>query len=136
MRNLRLQQLGSARTVLTIGMVLGLVITIGLSITVWQDRTARVDSARRQSLALAAGADRLLHYELRNLERAMSGIVADADAYRQTVPGQAPALISEAIEGVVSRHSELHSIVLQDTLGNALSNGKPDRTLANWSTFA
>lgn len=129
-------RLGSARTVLVSGLLLGVLIMVGVLAAVLQDRDARLDAARRQSLTLANGADRLLHYELRNLERAMAGIAADADAYRQAVPSQAPALVSEAIAGVLSRHAELQSIVLHDPSGAALSNGRADPQLRRWLSAA
>ena len=68
--------LGSVRMVRTVGLVLGLAIMAGLSWLLIEDRESRMDSARRQSLAMVTGVDRLLRYELRNLERAMAGVVA------------------------------------------------------------
>lgn len=128
----RMRRLRSARTVRNTGVLLGLLIGLGLLVLVLQDRTARVDAARRQSMALATGADRLLHYELRNLERAMSGIAADADAYADTVPAEAGRLLSDAIDGVVSRHAELESIGLYDAQGNALTRVRSDPQLPAW----
>ena len=125
-------RLRSARTVRNIGVLLGLSIGLGLLILVLQDRNARVEAARRQSMALATGADRLLHYELRNLERAMTGIAADANAYAGTVPEQAHRLLSDAIEGVVSRHPELESIGLYDERGAPLTRVAPDPALPAW----
>ncbi|RZA37408.1 MAG: phosphodiesterase [Lysobacteraceae bacterium] len=126
----------SARTLRWVGIALGALITAGLVITLLQDRQARRDAASRQSLALAHGVDRLLHYELRNLERAMSGIAADADVYERTVPAQAHALVSDAVEGVVARHPELESIVLLDPSGDALSRGSSDASLGGWVATA
>ncbi|MBC7989246.1 MAG: EAL domain-containing protein [Luteimonas sp.] len=128
--------LGSARTVRTVGLLLGLVITIALGVMVLQDRAARVEAARKQSLTLATGVDRLLMYELRNLERALTGIAADGDTFFRTAPAQAPALLSEAVAGVVSRHPELESIVLFDARGRALTRGASDPTLPSWIASA
>ncbi|MCL1634152.1 EAL domain-containing protein [Luteimonas sp. SX5] len=127
---------GSVRTAITVGLFLGLAITVGLAIAVLHDRTARLDAARRQSMTLATGTDRLLMYELRNLERAMTGIAADGDAFFRTAAAQAPALLSEAIAGVVLRHPELESIVLYDPAGRALSVGDADPALPQWTAAA
>ena len=130
------KRLSSARTVRNIGVVLGMVIGLGLLIVLVLDRNARIESARRQSLALATGVDRLLHYELRNLERAMSGIATDAEAYAGTVPQEAHRLLSDAIDGVVSRHAELESIGLYDSRGAPLTRISPDPALPAWSANA
>ncbi len=127
---------GSARTLMIVGLLLGLAITIGLAVAVLHDRTARLDAARRQSTTLAAGTDRLLMYEMRNLERAMTGIAADGDAFFRTAAAQAPALLSEAIAGVVLRHPEIESIVLYDPAGRALSVGDADPALPQWIAAA
>ena len=125
-------RLGSARTLRIVGVLLGLAIMIILGVMVQRDRTARVDAARRQSLALATGVDRLLMYELRNLERALSGVAADCDAFFRTAPAQAPELLSGAIAGVMSRHPELETIVLYDERGLARTRGDSDPTLPTW----
>jgi PAS domain S-box-containing protein len=127
---------GSAATVLRVGTALGLLLMLGLALLLQLDRQARVEAAHRQSLALATGVDRLLHYGLRNLERAMGGIAADAVAWSVAAPDQAEALLEDAIDGVVSRHGELHSIVLVDARGNALSTGRGDPELPQWSARA
>lgn len=128
----RKRRLGSVKALRWVGIALGILITAGLVETLLQDRQGRIDAARRQSLALASGVDRLIHYELRNLERAMTGIAADSDIYERTVPEQAHALVSDAVSGVVERHSELESIVLMDSQGRALSRGDPDDSLPRW----
>ena len=130
------RRLRSARTLRNIGVLLGLVIGAGLLTVVMLDRNARVEAARRQSMALATGVDRLLHYELRNLERAMSGIAADADSYAGTVPADAHRLLSGAIEGVVSRHAEIESIGLYDARGAPLTRIAPDPALPLWAANA
>lgn len=128
--------LGSARTVRVVGLALGLALTAGLLIAVMYDRGTRLDAAQRQSMTLAAGVDRLLKYELRNLERALTGIAADGDTYFDTTPGQAGALLSESIAGVVLRHPELESIVLFDPQGRALTVGDHDPELRLWTASA
>ncbi|TYT25491.1 EAL domain-containing protein [Luteimonas viscosa] len=127
---------GSASTVRTVGIGLGLVLMAGLAVLLLQDRQARLDAAHRQSLALATGVDRLLHYGLRNLSRAMEGIAADAATWAVAAPGQEGALVEEAIAGVAARHPELHSIVLVDSNGAALSTGMGDPELPQWIPHA
>lgn len=129
-------RLGSARTVRAMGLLLGLAIMAGLAAALAEDRDARMDAARRQSQALAAGVDRLLMYELRNLERALTGIAADGEAFFRTAPAQAPVLLTEAIAGVLSRQPELESIVLFDAYGHALTDGPSQPALPSWAVSA
>jgi PAS domain S-box-containing protein len=105
---------GSASAVRTVGLVLGVAIMAAMLAMLWQDRSARVDAAWRQSLALATGVDRLLLYELRNLERAFTGIGIDADTFARDAPDRAAGLLTDAIAGVLSRHAELASITVYD----------------------
>ena len=129
----RMRFSGSVTTVLIVGVVLGVLLMAGLALLLQRDRQARVEAAHRQSLALATGVDRLLQYGLRNLERAMGGIAADAATYASSAPEQADALLREAIEGVVGRHAELESIVLVDARGRALWPGEQgDPALPDW----
>jgi PAS domain S-box-containing protein len=128
--------LGSVRMVRTVGLVLGLAIMAGLSWLLIEDRESRMDSARRQSLAMVTSVDRLLRYELRNLERAMTGVVVDADAFFRIAPAQASALLAETIAGVLTRQPELDSMVLYDPRGRALTGGNPDPALPQWTAAA
>ncbi len=128
--------LGSVRMVRTVGLVLGLAIMAGLSWLLIEDRESRMDSTRRQSLAMVTGVDRLLRYELRNLERAMAGVVADADTFFRIAPAQAPALLAQTIAGVLARQPELDSMVLYDARGRALTDGVPDPALPQWIAVA
>ncbi|MDH5830151.1 EAL domain-containing protein [Luteimonas sp. M1R5S18] len=123
---------GSASTVRRVGIGLGLLLMGGLAVLLWHDRQARIDAAHRQSLAVATGVDRLLHYGLRNLERALSGIAADAAAWAALSPDQRDLLLDESISGVVARQQELHSIVLVDAQGDALSEGQGDPEFPQW----
>ncbi|MDH5834876.1 bifunctional diguanylate cyclase/phosphodiesterase [Luteimonas kalidii] len=114
------------------GIGLGLLLMGGLAVLLWHDRQARIDAAHRQSLAVATGVDRLLHYGLRNLERALSGIAADAATWAAQAPEQRDLLLEESIKGVAERQQELHSIVLVDAQGRALSTGEGDPQLPQW----
>ncbi|MCF5092466.1 EAL domain-containing protein [Stenotrophomonas sp. PA-6-5C] len=115
------------------GVVLGVLLAVGLAAMLANDYQRRLEAAQRQSRALAIGSERLLALELRNLERAMEGIAADAAELFRTVPAQAPALLDAAIAGVLRRHAELHSIVVLDTYGRALTAGKGDLQLPLWT---
>src|SRR5690606_10242864 len=57
---------------------------------------------------------------------------SDAQQLLDTVPGQASTLISESIAGVVSRHREIHSIVVVDADGRALSDGPDEPGFGGW----
>jgi PAS domain S-box-containing protein len=127
---------GSTRTVQTVGLLLGVVIMASVAAILHQDRDARVEAARRQSMALATGVERLLTYELRNLERALTGIAIDGESYYRNAPAQAANMVEEAIAGVRSRHPELASIVWFDANGRARSAGDHDATLPTWATTA
>ncbi|WP_394000742.1 EAL domain-containing protein [Luteimonas sp. WGS1318] len=93
-----------------VGIGLGLVITAGLAVLVGLDRQARLAAAERQSLALATGVDRLLQVELRNIERALRGILADIDADADLPREVAVRRRAKSLAGVTSRHEELARI--------------------------
>ncbi|NZA27084.1 EAL domain-containing protein [Luteimonas sp. SJ-92] len=122
----------SERITALAGGLLGLLLGAALSYVVLQDRAGRLDAAGQQAQAVASGIERLLSYELRNLERAMLGIAGDAEQLFATVPDQAPGLLSSAVAGVVERHGELESIVLLDPRGRALTAGRGDPGFAGW----
>ncbi|MET0329224.1 MAG: EAL domain-containing protein [Luteimonas sp.] len=93
------------------GLTLGIVLTVGLCALVLFDRQARLEAASRQAMALATGVDRLLHYELRNIQRAMHGIVAEQAADAALPASEASARLDAWIRGVVGRHDELEEIL-------------------------
>lgn len=113
----------STKAVAWSGLLLALALAYVLGYFIHRDRAVRLAAAERQSLALAEGTARLLHLELRNLERAMGGIAGDAQQLFATVPAAAPQLLSESVAGVVSRHAELQSIVVVDAQGAAITRG-------------
>ncbi len=102
--------MASARAMRSVGICLGLVIMAGLAVLVGLDRQARLAAAERQSRALATGVDRLLQYELRNIERALNGILADAAGDAELPADVAARRRAQSIAGVVSRHGELARI--------------------------
>ncbi|WP_217537931.1 EAL domain-containing protein [Stenotrophomonas sp. GbtcB23] len=124
------------RTIVWLGIGLGLLLGAGLLVMLANDYQRRLEAAQRQSTALATGSQRLLRLELRNLERAMRGIAADGAQLFEHVPAQAPDLLDEAIDGVLQRHAELESIVVVDQFGRALTSGGGDLTLPLWAVEA
>lgn len=124
------------RTIVWLGIGLGLLLGAGLVVMLANDYQRRLEAAQRQSTALATGSQRLLRLELRNLERAMRGIAADGAQLFEHVPAQAPDLLDEAIDGVLQRHAELESIVVVDQFGRALTSGGGDLTLPLWAVEA
>ncbi len=121
------------RTIVWLGVSLGVLLAIGLVAMLTNDYQRRQEAAQRQSSALATGAQRLLRLELRNLERAMQGIAEDGALLFRRVPAQAPDLLDDAISGVLQRHAELHSIVVVDEHGRALTSGSGDLQLPLWA---
>ncbi|KOQ64844.1 diguanylate cyclase [Stenotrophomonas maltophilia] len=115
------------------GVVLGVLLVAGLAMMLVNDHHRRLEAAQRQSRALAVGSERLLALQLRNLERAMGGISADAAELFRSVPAQAPRLLDAAVAGVLQRHAELHSIVVLDSYGRALTAGQGDLQLPLWT---
>lgn len=106
-----------------IGIWLGIVISAGLLFTIFLDRSARTDAARRQSMAVTMGVDRLLHFEIRNLERAMRGMATIADGYANDHEDRSRWDLPGEIRGVVSRHAELQDIDLYGRDGQAIYRG-------------
>ncbi|MGH8026774.1 MAG: bifunctional diguanylate cyclase/phosphodiesterase [Pseudoxanthomonas sp.] len=121
----------STRVFAISGAVLALLLAIGLAYVVVNDRAVRLEGAQRQSSALAAGAARLLRYEFRNLERALSGVAGDAELLSNEASVD-PSVLLENIAGVASRQRELENIVLVDPQGRPLFGGQGDPTLPRW----
>ncbi len=105
------------------GMLVGLALSAALLAAIVHDRGTRVEAATRHSLAVAVGVDRLLHYEIRHLERALRGMAGDADGYVRDYPSQSNWDISSAIRSVISRNAELQDIDLYDREGKPIRRG-------------
>lgn len=124
----------SATAVLIFGLVLGLVLALALGYVAAADRHNRLVAAEHQSRALLTGTGRLVWLELRNLERALLGVVGDAERiFHESPPDQARPRLADAIAGVRRRQPEFESIVLTDEHGRALSPGRGDVSIAQWS---
>ncbi|MET0328631.1 MAG: PAS domain S-box protein, partial [Luteimonas sp.] len=124
------RRLRSARAMRNAGIWLGVVLSLGLGVLVMLDRDARLDAAARQSLALATGVDRLLHYELRNIQRAMTGIDAERALHASLPGGEKAAHIEQWTRGVVARHDELEDILLFDAAG--MPHRRTDARVSEW----
>lgn len=124
-RQWRQRRLASARAMRGVGICLGLVIMAGLAILVGLDRQARLAAAERQSLALATGVDRLLLFEMRNIERALRGILGDIAADAELPADLAERRRTVSIAGVVSRHEELAGIDFFSPAAQAGGAGAP-----------
>lgn len=121
------------RTFVWLGVSLGVLLAAGLVAMLLNDCQRRQEAAQRQSSALATGAQRLLRLELRTLERVLQGISRDGALLFQRVPEQAPDLLDASIAGALQRHAELHSIVVVDPYGRALTSGSGDLQLPLWA---
>jgi PAS domain S-box-containing protein len=121
---------GHAATVF--GVVVGLGLLVLMAMTLAIDRSTRLEAAEREATATAIGAERLVWVELRNLQRALTGIAVDARHWPATADGISPAL-AESMRGVASRQPEFESLLLVDARGHALSEGRGDPTLPSWT---
>lgn len=126
------QRMRSVRAMRNAGIWLGVVLTLGLCALVAFDRHARLEAATRQSLALASGVDRLLHYELRNIQRAMRGIVAEQAADRALSADEASTRLDVWIDGVLDRHDELADITRYAADGTVLAPGRGHPRISAW----
>lgn len=103
----------------SVAILLGILIALGLLAAVMLDRNARIDAARRQSTAVATGVDRLMHFEIRNLERALKGMSREVDGGVRS-PADSGWNIFEAVRGVLSRQGELQGIAVHDAAGRLM----------------
>jgi PAS domain S-box-containing protein len=127
----------SAGVVWRAGMLLGLLLGLCLALLLRSDKLVRMDAAERQAMALATGGERLLIAEIRNLERAMTGIAFDVSSVERTAPAQAPALSADAIAGVLQRQPELTALTITDARGRSLlAGGADDASLPTWAASA
>ena len=121
------------RSVSVFGAVIAMLLAAMLAAMLWSDHANRLQAAQRQSMALAAGSDRLLRAELTAVERVLRRVAEDGRAfYRQQHPGQAAALLQEGIGGTLGRNPDLAAITLVDDAGAALTAGRGDASLPRW----
>lgn len=115
-----------------IGLGLTFVLLSSLLYVLWRDHQDKVQAAERRVSAMAYGTDRLLTSEMRNLERALTGIPAPTTdrrgAGRMVDAGQ-----QQLLDEVLARHEQLQDLVLIDTNGTAMSRGSGDPGIAGWA---
>ncbi|HWI24509.1 MAG TPA: EAL domain-containing protein [Lysobacter sp.] len=124
------RQSARAHAATVFGVVVGLGLLVLMAMTLAIDRSTRLEAAERELTATAIGANRLVWVELRNLQRALTGIAADARHW-PAADGISPALV-ESMRGVASRQPEFESLLLVDARGRALGEGRSDPTLPSW----
>jgi PAS domain S-box-containing protein len=129
----RVRSFRSSGAVRLVGTVLGVVITVVVATFVWADREARVEAARRQSSALARGADRLLQAELSNLERVARGLAFDVGSFSELPPEQAQLLSQRTTRYTEARYPELARISLFDSDGTLLAGDPGNASLPAWA---
>lgn len=120
------------RSVSVFGAVIAMLLVAMLAAMLWSDHANRLQAAQRQSMALAAGSDRLLRAELTAVERVLRRVAEDGRAFYRQHPGQAAALLQEGIGGTLGRNPDLAAITLVDDAGAALTAGRGDASMPRW----
>ncbi|SBV37921.1 Diguanylate cyclaSe/phosphodiesterase with PAS/PAC sensor [uncultured Stenotrophomonas sp.] len=120
------------RSVSVFGVVIALLLAGMLAAMLWSDHANRLQAAQRQSMALAAGSDRLLRAELTAVERVLRRVAEDGRGFYRQYPGRATALLQEGIGGTLGRNPDLAAITLVDDAGAALTAGRGDASLPRW----
>ncbi|SFV30695.1 MULTISPECIES: EAL domain-containing protein [unclassified Pseudoxanthomonas] len=106
-----------------LGVALGLVLSVAVVAAIYHDRTTRIEAAERRALGVAKGIDRLLFYEIRNLERALRGMASVADGFAAQGGAAGPWDIASEIRGVIGRNSEIQDIDLYARDGTPIRVG-------------
>ena len=119
------------------GLVLSAALLAALFGALWLDYQQKIHSAQERVAAIARGSERALALELRNLDRAMRGIAADAAALDASSTDRLLAQRRALSEGVDERHQELRAVRLLDADGAPL-DGQPggDAGIADWAGAA
>lgn len=126
--------LGSIRTIGILGSALAFALAVGLVLVMVNDYRTRVAAAQRQSVALAAGAERLVEFEFSNLERALQGFASHAERILATDPENAKPLLLAHASGVIGGHGELESIALLSADGTPIFGTRAGASgIAQWS---
>lgn len=124
--------LGSTRTIGIFGSVLALALAIGLVLVIVNDYRSRMAAAERQSLALVTGAERLVEFELRNIEGALAGFAAYADRTSASSENIEALRLAHA-GGVMAGHTELESIALLSADGTPVFGTRSGASgIADW----
>ncbi|MCL7715310.1 bifunctional diguanylate cyclase/phosphodiesterase [Stenotrophomonas mori] len=121
------------RPITAFGVLIALLLAASLVAMLWSDRDGRLQSAQRQSLALATGGERLLRAELATLERALRGVASHGREYRRQSPEQASSLLATSLRVLLERHGDIAAVTVVDDDGAPLSGGRGDPTLRHWT---
>jgi PAS domain S-box-containing protein len=125
--------LGSIRTIGILGSVLAFLLALGLLLVIANDYRSRIEAAERQSLALVTGAERLVDFELSNIEAALAGFAAYADRGNGSAPEDVEALRLAHAGGVMAGHAELESITLLSADGTPIFGTRSGASgIADW----
>ncbi|MGB3393296.1 MAG: PAS domain-containing protein, partial [Stenotrophomonas sp.] len=120
------------RSVSVFGAVIALLLLAMLAAMLWSDRANRLQAAQRQSMALAAGSDRLLRAELTAVERVLRRVAEDGRGLYRQYPDQAVTLLQAGIHGTLRRNPDLAAITLVNDAGVALTADRGDDSLPSW----
>jgi PAS domain S-box-containing protein len=125
--------MGSIRTVGILGSILAFSLAVGVMLVIANDYRSRVAAAERQSLALVTGAERLVDFELSNIEEALAGFAAYADRLDVSTSDDAQALRLAHAGGVMAGHAELESITLLSADGTPVFGTRSGASgIAEW----
>ncbi|WP_368562174.1 EAL domain-containing protein [Pseudoxanthomonas sp. UTMC 1351] len=127
--------LGSVRAIGVFGSVLALALAVGLVLVIVNDYRSRMAAAERQSLALVTGAERLVDFELRNIESALAGFAAYADRTNAFPSEDVEALRLAHVGGVMAGHREIESISLLSADGTPVFGTRSGASgIADWGS--
>lgn len=125
--------LGSTRMIGLLGSLLALVLAVGLVLVIVNDYRSRMAAAERQSLALVTGAERLVEFELRNIDGALAGFAGYADRSSGPTSEDVEALRLAHAGGVMAGHAELESIALLSADGTPIFGTRSGASgIAEW----
>jgi diguanylate cyclase (GGDEF)-like protein/PAS domain S-box-containing protein len=120
-------RLGTLLTLLLAAMVLPLL---------WRDHQLKLAAAEEQATAHAVGLERLLFVKIRNIERALAGLVGDAAQLQANFDGDLSPMLAQMAHDVDARHDELDQVLVVDAQGHALIPGRGDPFLPHWYSAA
>ncbi|MBS7457049.1 EAL domain-containing protein [Coralloluteibacterium stylophorae] len=82
-------------------------VLVALALLLWHTRAARLEAGAHEAMAVAAGLERQIDLQVRNLDRAMRGLRADALRFEALRPDAAAELTAHSAGEVVARNDEL-----------------------------
>ena len=106
-----------------LGIVVGLILTGVMLAAILHDRATRVEAAQRHALGMAQGIDRLLHYELRHIERALRGLGRAADSYAAAKDASGTWDFASEIRDLIARNAEIQDVDLYANDGSPIRLG-------------